>query len=446
MSKHDISKRKELGQVWTPIDIALEMARMALNAFPSAKNILDPACGPATFSTALKEAGAKNINLTSYDIDSRMVEYTKRVNREIGFQGETKSKDYLTDIKIESSFDIVIMNPPYIRQELIPKIHKEAYHKYLDMVFKGRVDKRANLYALFLLKGCKDLRPGGVMCAIIYDAITQSGYGKNILSLLGRNAELIFTKQIKTPFEGVLVDAQILLYKKRLIPMENYEAKNEKIADGHIELCKLLETRRGTSFPLRALFLADITDPCFSNAKPIFVKQNTLDGLVIKPDESAYMSSQKTDTKVSKWIQKRAKQLGAEIKKDNIKEVKGPIAFNYYIRKAPRHLWNEKNVAISDNFYVSSPKDGFSSAAAWLLLNSELYIERIMSAARNQGNGLLKLQLYEYKQAQIPDWRCLDKYQINDLSKIAMDLIMSGANYEVVRKIASKKTKEYINA
>ena len=41
-------RNRDLGQVWTPEDIALSMARKALGALPGVRFVLDPACGPGT--------------------------------------------------------------------------------------------------------------------------------------------------------------------------------------------------------------------------------------------------------------------------------------------------------------------------------------------------------------------------------------------------------------
>ncbi len=126
--KQDLKRRPELGQVWTPEKIALDMAKAALSAHPEIKSVLDPACGPATFSKALYGAGATDITLSCYDVDKRMTGTTAKANKEYGFMGTVRCKDYLSDTKLAAKFDLVIMNPPYIRHEIIPQDKKEAYH------------------------------------------------------------------------------------------------------------------------------------------------------------------------------------------------------------------------------------------------------------------------------------------------------------------------------
>jgi hypothetical protein len=121
-----------------------------------------------------------------------------------------------------------------------------------------------------------------------------------------------------------------------------------------------------------------------------------------------------------------------------IEGVAGPILFNYYIRKSPRHLWNASNVAVADNFYVSAPTDGFPAEVAWLLLNADKYLEPIVSASRNQGNGLQKLQLFEYKNVVVPDWRLLPGKEVAKLLRLSRTLIAREASYSAVRQAANK--------
>ena len=446
MTQSQLILNSTLGQVWTPENIALEMARRALSFKPDARKVLDPSCGPATFSRSLKKAGATGLELICYDVDERMAQLTTEVNHALGLSGEVRTKDYLSDQSLSGVFDLVIMNPPYIRQEAIPQNKKDTYHQYVSKMLESDLDRRANLFVLFLLKGLVDLAPGGVLCAIVYAAITQSGYGKKTLELMDRHAELLSSRPVQAPFQEVLVDAQILLYRKRehVLPRECQQP--DRADDGFVALGQLLTVRRGTGLPLRKIFLAALTDLYYDRSEPFFVKQAKLSGLVIDPDERAYLADTPHDPELKHWLRERAGAHNLEPTKVSIKGVKGPIAFNYYIRNAPRHLWNQGNVAIADNFYVSAPVGGFPAEAAWLLLNSNSYLDCLVASSRNQGNGLLKLQLYEYKQVRVPDWRRLSSREIKSLSAAAMELIDNGAVYDTVRQEANRSAEVLFNA
>ncbi len=448
MTAKGLFLKAELGQVWTPADVALEMAKEALAANKSIKRVLDPACGPATFSVALHSAGARNIKLDCYDVDERMRKLTSTQNKKLRFSGTTKLQDYLADTRLVGSYDLVIMNPPYIRQEAVALDAKNLYHNYLKEVLGEAIDRRANLFALFLLKGVIDLAEGGLLCAIVYDAVTQSGYGKKTLALLAQHAELLSSTPVKAPFDGVLVDAQILLYRKRAVALPKVVESLSHAETGCVPLERLLATRRGTALPVRKGYLATDDEPHFQHSVPFFMKQSTLKGLVVEADARAYLAESLTcnSPAISEWLKVRADENGITLTQVSVNAVRGKILFNYYIRNSPRHLWNKNNVAIADNFYVSSTTEGFPAEVAWLLLNSNEYIDRLVAAARNQGSGLKKLQLYEYRQVQLPDWRILPKKTISALRKISTALINAGADYKTVKAIANKRTRGLFNA
>jgi hypothetical protein len=72
---------------------------------------------------------------------------------------------------------------------------------------------------------------------------------------------------------------------------------------------------------------------------------------------------------------------------------------------------------VSDNFYYINSKI-FDAKVLIHLLNSRTFIDLIIKKSRNQGSGLRKIQLYEFKEIKIPNWGKLNKKKINNLSKL----------------------------
>jgi tRNA1(Val) A37 N6-methylase TrmN6 len=70
-----------------------------------------------------------------------------------------------------ASADIVVMNPPYVRQEAIPKEKKEHY------VAKYGLDKKSDLYAYFLIRTLNLLSDKGVASVIASDKWLETSYG-----------------------------------------------------------------------------------------------------------------------------------------------------------------------------------------------------------------------------------------------------------------------------
>lgn len=440
----DLKKKPSLGQVWTPDEVAIKMVKKLLSINPNVKSILDPACGPATFSQHISEQCDGEYNLTCYDLDPRMVETTFNVHAELGIKGKVICKDYLTCKNNEGDYDAVIMNPPYIRQENINPNVKKNTIDFLCEKFGEKINKKSNLYVLFILKALVDLKDGGVLCFIVYDSITQSVYGKDCLHLLSKLADKIEDYKIKRPFTDVLVDAHVFLFKKN-INKTNEDLKKVFLVGDKQDCCiyQLAHCRRGTGLPNRKIFIADKEDKFFSYASPFFVKQSTLKNLLVKPDKKAYLfesNESAINDELVEWIDGKAKKEGYNLKRIKIKGVKGKIIFNYYIRDKPRFLWNPENVYISDNFYVVDPilKGSVTVEAIWLLLNSDLYMEEFIKSARSQGNGLLKLQLFEFKETRVLDWNNLHEDVIAMLHMEAKKLIKNEADYSTTKMVANK--------
>jgi len=81
-------------------------------------------------------------------------------------------------------FDVVIGNPPYVRQESL-KDQKE-YYQSRYAVYQGTAD----LYAYFIEKGISLLRPGGIFSYIVANKWMRANYGKPLRKFL-------LTKQIE---------------------------------------------------------------------------------------------------------------------------------------------------------------------------------------------------------------------------------------------------------
>ena len=75
----------------------------------------------------------------------------------------------------EGGFDIVIGNPPYVRQERILQLKPVLEHRFPD-VFVGQAD----LYVYFYKRGTELLRSGGILAYISSNKFMKAGYGDNL--------------------------------------------------------------------------------------------------------------------------------------------------------------------------------------------------------------------------------------------------------------------------
>jgi len=84
----------------------------------------------------------------------------------------------------EGSFDVVIANPPYVRQEQIKEL-KADLQEYFSC-YTGTAD----LYVYFYERGFQLLREGGILTYISSNKYFRSGYGKKLRHFLGSKSTI----------------------------------------------------------------------------------------------------------------------------------------------------------------------------------------------------------------------------------------------------------------
>lgn len=111
-------------------------------------------------------------------------------------------------------FDVVVGNPPYIRQMLLShlKPYLQANYKYYDGM--------ADLYTYFYERGLKILKPGGALSYIVPNQWLRSGYGKPLRRLFSFKSEFerIIDFGDGTVFEDAITLSCIVLLRKPTPP------------------------------------------------------------------------------------------------------------------------------------------------------------------------------------------------------------------------------------
>jgi len=82
--------------------------------------------------------------------------------------------------------NIVVMNPPYVRQEQIDKIRKEKYSK------QYKLDKKSDLYAYFFVRAVDLLSERGVASVISSDKWLETGYGISLQEYLKKRLIAVY--------------------------------------------------------------------------------------------------------------------------------------------------------------------------------------------------------------------------------------------------------------
>lgn len=441
MEKIDL--KPDLGQVLTPEDVANKMVNWAADYLPKNEyiKILDPAVGPATFLKSVQNSNLKVKGFDCYDVDEDMCRITSQYSAVCSFKTDIKNKDFLLE-GIQHKYDLIILNPPYIRQENLSLEYKSIIRGGLIKGQIERINGRSNLFIYFLYKSLLQINKNGVVSAIVYDSIIHTQYGQEFLNYARCYFDIVKSESILAPFDGAMIDATVLIMKKSDRVGKNSIPVISEHKKGYIKLSELMNVKRGTTLPTRQVFLARPEDgEVYKFSLPMIMKPCDRNALIVEDaDRRYYQYGIKRE--VDNFLLKRLECLGAFDKKISFKGISGNILLNYYIRNKTKHLYNKHTISASDNFYVCKSSEDFPNEVAWLLLNSDLYNDALLNSARNQGNGLKKLQVYEYKNTFVPDWRVISSKNKNQLLKKALLLIEHKASSEEVRKTANRAVQE----
>jgi hypothetical protein len=102
--------------------------------------------------------------------------------------------DPLWMFQLHDGFDIVIGNPPYVRQEKIAQLKPALQKVYGEKDRKGRplgsYAGTADLFVYFIERGMQLLKPGGAFCYITSNKWYRAKYGENLRHWMNVNARI----------------------------------------------------------------------------------------------------------------------------------------------------------------------------------------------------------------------------------------------------------------
>jgi len=79
-------------------------------------------------------------------------------------------------------FDVVLANPPYVRQELLGRDYKDALKRVYPEIYTGVAD----LYVYFYARALQLLQPDGMLAFISSNKFMRAGYGEKLRRLLAQ--------------------------------------------------------------------------------------------------------------------------------------------------------------------------------------------------------------------------------------------------------------------
>ena len=470
---------ENLGQVFTSAILAKFMIGLLKESLKPYSSILDPCIGPNTFFKAMNE-DFSNCNLKGIEIDISLI--TEEIKKFYESPNRTLIKGSFFDFPITEKFDQIVQNPPYVRQELlIEGANSKDSIRYNVSSLLSTIPSQSNLYIYFLLKSILHLKEGGVMVAVIYDSWLYSSFGKFLKESflkLGRLESIYHFK--KSAFDNVEVGATVIKFVKdnnhkksiSYIPLNDlndlrtynglnanciklkqqelltYSFNNQSQINYKSSLFKELKTivsqpiQRGTSAVVNSHFI--FSKNKLPELKPIIKDVSRIKTYTVN-EENAYIlavnGSISNETKqylesVKNEILKTPTQKFIAVKRDietkrdwykiNLKAT-GNFIFNYYLRNNIDFIYNPNKFLSSDNFYILNIKN--NELANFAILNSSFTRLNTLSNSRSQGNGLRKIQLYEFKEVKVIDVNKLSELTIKKLELLGKEL-MNVSRYE----------------
>ncbi len=185
--------RHQLGQWFTPepvVDLVLALATAGRGRIDS---FLDPSCGDGAFLRRGKSAAnISSAGLHGIDIDSRALALAVQHVPEVSLHhGDFFDKEFV------ERYDLVVGNPPYVRQERLGQKQKTRILNALQADWPAiplpefeRLVGRGDLAAPFLVRTVRLLAENGRAAFVLSSALLDSAYGAQLWRILGRLATI----------------------------------------------------------------------------------------------------------------------------------------------------------------------------------------------------------------------------------------------------------------
>jgi len=146
-----------------------------------------------------------------------------------------------TLVKLPPSFDVVVANPPYIRQELLGVKEKQKIKELIEGEFKNKLftgalpkkikdaiilDKQSDIYIYFFIHGLRLLRNNGFLGFISSNKWLEVGYGEPFQQFLLDHAKILYVVEFD---RAIFPDAEVNTAVTILEKENNKRKRNENI-------------------------------------------------------------------------------------------------------------------------------------------------------------------------------------------------------------------------
>lgn len=236
-------KKKQLGQFFTPVELAKFMLSMTTFGPKKEVKLLDPGCGVLILTCVFVESALEycnnieSIEIDAFDIDPSLIGAITTVSNYLTKWCKTQDirinlnynctdfiiwhKEYTSSDNAPKKYDFVISNPPYF------KIRKNDLRL---SAFKDQLRGQQNIYSLFLLISSEILECDGQLVFIVPRSFASGLYFQSFRELFFRNVLIDFIHVFHSRKDGfkqdnVLQENVIIRATKRMQGVENTKVK-----------------------------------------------------------------------------------------------------------------------------------------------------------------------------------------------------------------------------
>ncbi len=358
------------------------------------------------------------------DIDNNMIEYC---SNNLKPRLLLKCGDFL-NAQLPVPPDIIIANPPYIRQELL----RQEYKNYILEAARRewpeiKISARTNLFQYFILKAAQILAPDGVMTFIAPNSWLDSDFGGSLRNLFTNKIQLLsMHESSKKRHFSADVNTLIFAARKKHPVLANtielYQEKNKTvIAQQDLNQCNL--SWYGTFFRCPD-WLRNILGT--SKAWLPIGRQIKVSTGIITGNNQYYYTKSKTTVDAIPAIRSPKDASGIEFRSDSARYWLKTKPAKFKIRRAPllwvdlrggRHLvvWNRDNLPFEHTFYGLTPLVDSSHREWALILNSTwIWLMIEIFGRKSLGGGAVRMVKTDLMKLPLPIFDKLPVSKLDD--------------------------------
>jgi len=200
MQHNNIDAVKDRGAYYTPKTISDFLVKWGLENQNQSLNILEPSCGDGIFLRSLSESlnlkENRNAKILAVEMDSNEAEKARsevKVLKNISnVTTEVISSEYFSYMSGNSGranrkFDLILGNPPYIKQSKFQKGRKEALVRVDELGLK--INQQSNAWVYFVIDAISRMSSNSRIGLVIPSDLLQLDYAKKVQNWITTNLD-----------------------------------------------------------------------------------------------------------------------------------------------------------------------------------------------------------------------------------------------------------------